>query len=223
MTATTRRTAVPNNVRTTAAPPVRIAGASVRRVPWIALGIVLVLTGALAFGLMVQSAGDRTGVVVATRDLEPGQILSPADLRVVDVAIDGSASTVPATQRRDLVGLTVMSRIPAGALLSRGQVARGSGLAPGTVVVGALLGPGGVPVPNLRVGDQVVVLEVRDTERTATTREPIGDATVYMVSAGAQPGTQFVSLVVDEGRAQRIADAVASQRLRLVLRPGRSG
>lgn len=225
MTTTTPRAATPrtNGTKATTPAPVRVAGTRVKRVPWVGLGVILVVAGALMFGLMVQSAGARTTAVVAARDINPGQVIEAADLRVVDVAIDGAASTVTATQRGHLIGKTAMSRIPAGALLSRGQFAQGSGLAPGRVVVGALLGPGGLPVPNLRVGDEVTLLEARDTERSASDTEPLGGAAIYLVTPGSQPGTQFVSLVVDESLAQRVADAATGQRLRLVLRPGGGG
>jgi len=222
MTMTTSRTAA-RRTNGSGATGVKVAGARARRVPWVALGVILVVAGALIFGLMVQSAGDRTAVVVAARDINPGQVIEARDLRVVDAAIDGAAATVPASQRGELIGQTATSHIPAGSVLSRGQFAAGSGLAAGRVVVGALLGPGGLPVPNLRVGDQVTLLEARDTERSATETEPLGNASVYMATPGTQPGTQFVSLVVDDDLAQRVTDAAAGQRLRLLLRPGTGG
>lgn len=223
MTTTTPQRTPPRTNGSRATAPVRVAGARVKRVPWMALGVILVVAGALVFGLMVQSAGNRTAVVVAARDLNPGQVIEASDLRVVDAAIDGAAATVPASQRNQLVGQTATSRIPAGSVLSRDQFATSSGIAPGSVVVGALLGPGGLPVPNLRVGDQVTLLEARDTERSTNDVEPLGDASVYMVTPGTQPGSQFVSLVVVDAMAQRVTDAAAGQRLRLVLRPGTGG
>lgn len=225
MTTTTPRAGTPrtNGTAGRAPAPVRVAGTRVKRVPWVALGIILVVAGALMFGLMVQAAGARKNAVVAARDINPGQVIEPADLRVVDVAIDGAASTVPAAERGQLVGKTATSRISAGSFVSRGQFADGSGVAPGRVVVGALLGPGGLPVPNLRVGDEVTLLEARDAENSSSESEPLGGAAIYLVTPGSQPGTQFVSLVVDESLAQRVADAAAAQRLRLVLRPVGSG
>lgn len=217
MTMTTPRTAAPHANGSGKPGAVRVAGTRVKRVPWIALGIILVVAGALIFGLMVQSAGRRVAVVVAARDINAGQVIAAGDLRVIDVAIDGAASTVPASQRDALIGQTATSRVPSGAVLSRGQFADSSGLGPGRVVVGALLGPGGIPVPNLRVGDNVTLLEARDTERATTTAEPVGDAVIYLVTPATQPGTQFVSLIVDEALAQRVTDAAAGQRLRLVL------
>src|SRR5436305_7109621 len=222
MTMTTPR-AAPHTIGGDSTAAVRVSGARVRRVPWVALGVILVVSGALIFGLMVQSAGHRVAVVVAARDINPGQLIEARDLRVVDVAIDGQAATIPSDQRGQLVGMRATSRIPAGSVVSRGEFAAGSGLAPGRVVVGALLGPGALPVPNLRVGDQVTLLEARDTERSATTTDPLGDASIYMVTSGSQPGTQFVSLVVDQAMAQPVTDAAANQHLRLVLRPGTGG
>jgi hypothetical protein len=136
-------------------------------------------------------------------------------------------SRLTAPRRRCLPAVAAGSsarrqRIPAGALLSEGQFAQDAGLPDGSVVVGALLGPGGLPVPNLRVGDEVTLLEAQEAERSSSS-DPLGNATVYMVTPGSQPGTQFVSLIVDESIAQRAADAAASQRLRLVLRPGAAG
>jgi hypothetical protein len=203
--------------------PVRLATRQTKRVPWVALGVLLVLAGSLMFGLMVQSAGDRVAVVVAARDIDPGQVIEPSDLRVVDAAIDGQASTVPASARSSLVGKTAASRIPVGTLVNRAHFAEGSALAEGRVVVGALLGPGGLPVPNLRAGDQVLLLAAREVEGADEDAEPLGVATVYLVTPGSQSGTQFVSLAVEERVAQRVADAAAAQLLRLVLRPGGGG
>src|SRR5262245_49958614 len=106
MTMTTPRSAAPPTNGAKPAPPLRVTGARVKRVPWIALGVILVVAGALIFGLMVQSAGDRISVVVAARDISPGQVIEAADLRVVDAAIDGVASTVRATERSSLIGQT---------------------------------------------------------------------------------------------------------------------
>lgn len=217
---TTTRTVPPRTNGSSNPGAIRVSGAPLRRMPWVALGVILVIAGALGFGLMVQSAGERTAVVVAARDISPGQVVEAEDLRVVDAAIDGAASTVPASRLEQLVGQTATARLPAGALVSAEQFSAGSGLAPGSVVVGALLGPGGLPVPNLRVGDAVTLLEARETERSTSATEPLGAATIYMVTPGSQPGTQFVSLVVDESLAQRVTDAASGQRLRLVLRPG---
>jgi hypothetical protein len=205
---------------------VHVKGPRVRRVPWIALGVILVLVGALGFGLMLQSAGDRTSVVVASRDINPGQQIERADLRLVDMAVDGEAALLTAAERDGLVGQVATSRIPAGSVVNRDQFAADSGLKSGQVVIGVPLGPGGVPVPDLRVGDRVRLLETAAEGEEAEADddvEPLGTADVYLVTPGSQPDVTFVSLAVTEDHAQGIADAAAAQRLRLVLVPAGEG
>ena len=201
---------------------VRVAGPRTRRVPWVALGLILVATGALVVGTVVQSAGKREAVVVTARAIEPGQVVKASDLAVVDVAVDGKAALVPATRRGELVGKRSTSHLPAGSLVGFGHFSAGSGLGPGQVVVGALLGPGGLPVPNLRVGDRVRLLASAGPTSTdpVDAGDGLGEASVYLVSPGVQAGAQFVSLVVDEAQAQAVANAAAAQNLRLVLEAG---
>jgi Flp pilus assembly protein CpaB len=220
MTTTIRRTPAASGPGVNGA-AIKVAGAKGSRVPWVALGLILVLTGALVFGMTVQRAGQRTPVVVAARDIDPGVVIEARDLRIVDIAIDGSASVIAGPRLGALVGRTATSRIPSGTVVSDGQFVEGSGVPAGRVVVGALLGPGGLPVPNLRAGDVVTMLAAADPD-TAGEGEPIGDASVYLVSRGAQPGSQFVSLSVDERASQLVTDAAAASRLRLVLRSGQA-
>jgi hypothetical protein len=190
-------------------------------VPWIALALVLVVGGALLVGLLVQSAGDRTAVLAAARPIAPGQVVTEADLRVVDVGVDGEASLVSASSRASVIGKVAVVGIPEGALLARGQLAPDGGLEPGSVVVGALLGPGELPVPTLRPGDLVELVAV--TGGQGAEREALGRGAVFATAAGTQTGSVFVSLVVEEGIAQEVADVAAQQRLRLLLLPAEQG
>jgi hypothetical protein len=185
--------------------------------PWLALALVLVVGGGLLVGLLVQSAADRSTVLAAARTIAPGQVITNADLRVVDVGVDGEASLVPATSRSSVVGKVAVVGIPEGALLSPGQVAAGGGIEPGTVVVGALLAPGELPVSTLRAGDAVALVAVSGGQ--GADRESLGTGTVFTTTAGTQTGSVFVSLVVDEEIAEQVADVAAQQRLRLLLLP----
>lgn len=199
------------------AAPVRVTGAKSRRVPWVALASVLVVGGALGGWLLVQSVADRTPVLAAARALSAGQVIEPQDVRIVDVSVDGVAALVPASQRATVVGQVAVAAIPEGALLSPGQLSADGGLAAGTVVVGALLGPGELPVANLRAGDTVEMVAASGSQ--GAEREALGEATVFTTAPGTQTGTVFVSLAVPSDVAEQVADTVAQQRLRLLLRP----
>jgi len=202
---------------------VRVRAPRSRRVPWVALAVVLVVGGGLLVGLLVQSAGDRTAVLAAAHNIAPGQVITGADVRIVEVGVDGQAALVPATSRDSVIGQVALVGIPEGALLAPGQLAPDGGVEAGSMVVGALLAPGELPVPTLRAGDAVEMVAV--TGGQGAERESLGRASVFSTAPGIQTGSVFVSLVVDEAIAESVADVVAQQRLRLLLLPAerRSG
>lgn len=185
--------------------------------PWLALALVLVVGGGLLVGLLLQSAADRSTVLAAARSMSPGQVITDADLRVVDVGVDGEAALVAAASRSSVVGKVAVVGIPEGALLAPGQVAAGGGIEAGTVVVGALLAPGELPVSTLRAGDAVELVAVSGGQ--GADRESLGTGTVFATAVGTQTGSVFVSLVVDEAIAEQVADVASQQRLRLLLLP----
>lgn len=201
--------------------PARVRSARSRRVPWLALALVLVVGGGLLVGLLVQSVGDRTSVLAAARAIAPGQVITDGDLRIVEVSVDGRASLVPASSRRSIVGQVAVVGIPEGALLAAGQLAADGGIEAGSVVVGALLGPGELPTPTLRPGDRVQLVAVSGSQ--GADRESLGTGSVFSTAPGTQSGSVFVSLVVDETIAEKVADVAAQQRLRLLLLPAREG
>lgn len=197
----------------------KVVGPRQRRTPWLALAVVLALSGALLAGLLVQSAGHRQAVLVAARTINPGQAVTAGDLRVVDAAVDGHAALIPATQRLRMVGKIATALIPTGTMLSPAQFSDAGLLDAGQVVVGALLGPGALPVSNLRAGDRVRLFATSGTGAFGGAAGELGTATVFATSPGPQLGTVFVSLVITAERAQSVTDIASQQRLRLVLLP----
>jgi hypothetical protein len=196
-----------------------VAGPRQRRTPWLALAVVLALSGALLAGLMVQSAGHRQAVLVAARTINPGQAVVMGDLKIIDAAVDGHAALIPASGRSQLIGKVASAFIPAGTILSPAQFSAEGVLRAGQVVVGALLGPGALPVPDLRAGDQVRLFATSGTGVSSGVAGEIGSATVYGTTPGPQTGTVFVSLAVSASQAQDVTDIASQQRLRLVLLP----
>lgn len=190
----------------------RVKGGRDRRLPFVALGVVLVAGGALVAGMLVQSAGDRVSVVSAAVSISQGQVIEQSDLAMVEVSVDPSVPTVPASSLSSLVGQVAVVPIAQGALVAPAQLAADGGLAEGTVVVGALLGPGALPTASLAPGQQVEVVSTNPE-----VRESLGVATVFETSPGVQSGSVFVSLAVPEAVAPEVAFAVADQQVSLLL------
>ena len=201
-----------------------------RRRPWVALALVLVPLSALVGYLALAEIGNRIPVLQAVHDIEVGQVVSGSDFQVIDVAVDGPAQVVAASDRDRLVGSTASARVAAGSLVSPTQFGASAGLDSGQVVVGAVLVPGELPRADLRVGDRVRLIDVAGPGGTAGSGGDavLGEAEVFAIAgqgsggaSGAMVGTGslFVSLTVGEDLAPVVAEATAAQRLRLVYLP----
>jgi Flp pilus assembly protein CpaB len=149
------------------APQVRLraplgAGAStltrIRRrgpLPWIAGALILI---ALVGYLLVYNASTkRTPVLVTTQTLQPGSVLSSADLRVAELSGDSAllAGLIPGGALTQAVGQRLVTGLPAGTPLARSALSgESSSGAQMTLAISPLHALGGALEP----GDRVTVL-----------------------------------------------------------------
>ena len=147
---------------------------STRRLLFIIAG-VLVLVGSVAgFYLTSDAFDERTAVLVATRDIAEGEILSPADL-ASDLVVVGAIPYVAWTPETPLVfeGRVAVQPIPAGALVRYDMA--------------------------LEVETHDVVLEIMVPLDISLATEEVSEGTrVLLVDPGADP------VEGDEGRPRRI-------------------
>jgi hypothetical protein len=197
-----------------AAAPPSVPVPAVRRlqVPQLALGLVLSGAAALGFVLFTMASTARVPVIALAEDVVRGQTLTAEDLQVVQIATDDVVAVTPAAGWDELVGRVVASDLPAGALLSPGQVTTTSTLMPGRGVVGLALAPGGFPTGRLAAGDLVNVVQVAEERRLL-----VDAAEVVEIEPVGTQGERFVSLLMDEALAEDVAEADATGQVRLVL------
>lgn len=198
---------------------IRFAGRPQRRIPWIALGVIIVLGSGLGFALWATSLGDRMEAVAAATDVEAGQVIAAADLRVVRVGVDQGVQLVSADELGSIVGRVAATSIARGGLLRPSDIRATSLIARGQAVVGVALKGGAVPVAGLRVGDTVEVVAIGgQTGSGDSAGEVLAEATVFEVhAADPSTGSVVVSLLVPRTRAVAIANAAGGDRVRLVL------
>jgi Flp pilus assembly protein CpaB len=197
-----------------------------RQTPLVVLGVLLVAGCALAAVLFARSGQRSVEVVVAARDLRPGQPIEAADLRVTQVSTDTDASFVSAAHLAELVGQFVRGYEPAGTPLNLQMIEAGAALGPGEDVVGAVLAAGAIPVGGLRPGDTVEVLVVAkaaDSDGPEAPPADLGAAVVYEVAPASSDPTDgtWVSLRQPGPLGLKIAQAAADGTLRLALVAGR--
>jgi len=201
--------------------PGRVAEPRRRNPTWIVAGVLLVVLSALGGVLLFTSSDDRTGVLVAASDLEPGRAVEAADLRIERVAIDGGVRAVTADDAGELVGRHPTGRIPAGTMLSPAMFDAAIPLGPDEVVIGASLDPGEAPLSAVDVGDAVELIEVDvaapgDAAATESSVRTLGTGTVWAVEPVAT-GQLWLSVRADRAVGMAASLASAQDRLRVAL------
>ena len=204
-----------------------------RQLPWVALGLTVTLTAAIIFALWASSLSSRTAVAVAARDIAGGSTIEIDDLRAVEIASERGAGFVPIAELESVIGRTVRSSVPEGAVLHPSLLSESSPIKRGMAVVGAVLEPGEYPIAHLSPGQFVGVVftsEHRESGGAAGTNQanqadlpafantPIR-AEVAEVSEVLDSGRErlFTSLLVSADDAVPISRAAAANELRLIL------
>ena len=183
-----------------------------------------------ALVLLIRDAGGEVGepVVVATRDLTPGHVLTAADVRVVD----RPGTHIPAGTAPDLdavTGRTVSSPVRSGEVLTDVRVlgprlaVAAAGSADARIVPVRLSDTGLANV--IREGDRVDVLTVRTTDGadvprpTAATMLASGATVVLVAPEGPSGGRRdrVVMLALPAPEASTVAAASLTDAITVTL------
>ncbi len=192
-----------------------------RQLPWVALGLLLLVMSMLGFALWSVQQAKRTPVLVAGVAIEAGTEIERGDLILVSVGADSGLELLQAGQEDLVVGRVARGPIPIGTPLSLALVVSASEAVPaGLAVVGAALVPGEYPTSSLRAGDRVRLIRTTPINGPGGEGEVIevGVATVWTVEPLLSSSQElFVSLLVPDQESASIAEVVAQGQLRLVL------
>lgn len=99
-----------------------------------ALGLLLVIGGALASLALVRAGDERIEILVMARDVPAGQQITADDLTVAEVASDDLA-VLPVTQQNSVIGTYARVRILASQPVSTALVQSDPLITDGTVVI----------------------------------------------------------------------------------------
>jgi SAF domain len=207
------RAAVPGSPR----PPHRSWALSV-------IGVLVVAFCALVFAAGWVQAGNRKPVLSVVRDVAAGQLLTAADVQAVLVSASGPVSLVPAAAEASVLGRPAAGPLPAGALLTSGDIGPASPAA-GQDDLGVAVKAGQYP-PDLSAGQTVDVLATpaassggSSSQATSSPALPVGQAVVLGVDQDATSGTTVVELRLSQNAVPQVAAAAATGQISLATIP----
>lgn len=196
------------------------------QVPQLLVAVFVVAVSALAAVVLFSRAAAREPVLSLAGPVERAQVLTSADLMVVYLATDDPIASLPGEAASGLVGLTAVTDLEAGTILTSAHFVPRSLLDAGEGVVGLALAPGEYPTPRLASGDSVdVVLTDASTPEAGAGASGllVSSAEVFDVAELGSQGQLFISLRMPTEAAAEVARAAASGRVRLVLVAGAEG
>lgn len=193
-----------------------------KRPSWVLLGVVLVGAAALLGAIVFSSSTSQISIVVAARDLAPGEVIGATDLRVVEIGSTGEIRAIQSSQQSLVIGQAARGPIPAGTVLNTDLfVEAGTAVPAGFVVVGAQLEPGAAPLAALATGDAVDVIGVvKGAAAESSSASVITRASVWAVEraeSSSSSAKTWVSLLVPVEFQTAVAQAAADGVLRLSL------
>lgn len=203
--------------------PARIARGTGRcRVPYLVLGVLLVLICVAGAVITVLQVGNREPMLSLARPVHVGDVLTPQDLRQVPLSSDSGTDLVPASQAATVLGRPVAYSLPAGTLLPRSAFGRPQVPPTGQATVAVAAKPGQFP-PDLAPGTTVSVIVVPGSgSSTSSTQSPASggpwSAVVTSVGAPSSDQSTVVSLQLPVASARQVA-AVPPGQLSLVAVP----
>src|SRR5262245_19059847 len=100
------------------ASPMSLAPPKHQRPSWVVAGVAMVAMAALIGAWVFTATSDTMRVVVAARDLAPGEAISATDLRVVELGRSGDVRAIRPEQQGLILGQAARGPIPAGTVLN---------------------------------------------------------------------------------------------------------
>jgi hypothetical protein len=129
--------------------------------------LVVICASVATFASLYSSAGHKTAVIVVQQALVQGQPITADQLGQADVSVSSGVAVIPVAETATVLGHRTATAVPAGSLLTPGDLTSAPTVAAGSAVVGLALKDGQYPRAGLVPGEQVMVVQ------TATPGSPL--------------------------------------------------
>lgn len=188
------------------------------RPAYIAIGVIFIAVGALLAAYLVARVGDAEPVVAVQQDVQRGQMITEADLMIVNVNRDPALATVSEADLDTLTGQYAAYDLVPGTIVAPVSVTAKLTPTDDESVVGVALLPSQLPARELRAGDAVrVVATPRPQDDPPAADSPSIDAIVVSSGNAAETGKVVIDLVLPSDQAAPLAALAATGRIALVV------
>jgi hypothetical protein len=164
------------------------------RIPELAVGLALMLGGALGAILLSRSGDSIVVVVGAAADLQRGQKIAPSDLIAIETPLSLSGSFVTESEASSLIGQTLLVDLQASTPLTTSMFSDQQQLLPDEALTSAAIQQGNYPI-DLAVGDQVRLVTVPDISLSQTAQPEMFDrvVTIWSLNKSEKSELAFVT------------------------------
>ena len=189
-----------------------------RRVWMIALGITIVLIGALATWYVTTTTSQTQTVLTIKSDVQRGEEITQDDLTTISIAGGQNTDTFLASQANTVAGKVAAVDLPAGSLVTSGNVLDTLPVPENHSIVGIALNATQLPAYKLSAGDAVRLVDTPVAQGEPPTEDPMTfKATVFTSTYDETNQVWIVDVVVPTREAASIAARAATQRVSIVL------
>jgi hypothetical protein len=207
------------------APAGRLRGLPRRRRPaMIALAVAMAGTGVVVSAAIYQRADHQVPVVMVTRAVTAGAVISASDLGAASVSLGSGIAVIPAVQLRQAVGAVAAVGLQPATLLSPSELTSPRPPAPGVELVPAPVRPEDLPATGLAAGDRVLVVPTPGIQGQPGTSvgspslvAPVAAAIEAATSVPDSEGFDIVDLLVSDSDAVAVASQVSTGQFALVI------
>lgn len=192
-----------------------------RRPGMIALAVALIGVGILGGAFLFQKVNHTVPVLLVSRNVAAGQVISAADLSTTSVVLGAGVRAIPAGQEHQVTGLVAATDLKQGTLLSAAELTSTLAPAANQDLVPVALKPSQLPASGLAAGDQVLVVSAPGAQGSGNAAPVTGPSIPGLVEAvSSQPdsdGLEVVDLLVRSANGTTLAREAAAGGIALVI------
>jgi hypothetical protein len=190
----------------------------------IALAIAMAGAGVLVSAGLYQRADHQVAVIMVTRAVPPGAVLTPADLSTTRITVGSGIQVIPASQIDKVSGEVAAVGLRPSTMLAPSDLTTIQPPVSGEELIVAPIKPYALPASGLQPGDQVLIISTPGQQgqagyspATPALSTPVQGRIEAVSSIPGADGFDVVDVLVADGSAVAVASQVSTGQFALIV------